>query len=195
MRVLLTFIFALALSQAALANPYQVQVSTDPAVIPVGPARLIIRVSANGQPVANATVTAIAEMPGMKMGERVETATASTPPGTYVAPAAFPMEGAYRATVTVRGPQGEGTTVVSMRTGQNTAPGSGIGFMPFVAVGMLGLVGFAIWRSYRLGMRPDWRRLLTPQSLGAVALIVVILGGAIYAVNHWRRPGSMTPIE
>ncbi|MBI3911027.1 MAG: FixH family protein, partial [Armatimonadetes bacterium] len=57
------------------AGPYRVEITTDPAVIPVGRAKLILKVTDSaGKPVEGAQVSALAKMPGMDMGEREEPA-------------------------------------------------------------------------------------------------------------------------
>ena len=58
------------------ASPYRVEIATDPSVVPVGKARLLIRVTdRTGAPATGAQVRALAQMPGMPMGEQEATAT------------------------------------------------------------------------------------------------------------------------
>src|SRR5436309_6673124 len=87
--------------------------------------RLTVR-DAAGKPVTGAHVTALAQMPGMPMGEREEEATPEPgQPGTYVAPAVYGMEGKYQITVKVTAAQGSGTGKVMVSTGQDTSGGEG----------------------------------------------------------------------
>src|SRR6266849_3759674 len=72
--VLLAAALAAAAALAGLrtqAGPYRVEIATDPAVVPVGKAKLMVRVTDSaGKLVQGAEVRAIARMPGMAMGER-----------------------------------------------------------------------------------------------------------------------------
>src|SRR6185312_13028050 len=103
-----------------------VDLTTNPAVVPVGKAKLIIKVTdQSGKPVTGAIVKAIAKMPGMVMGEREETAVPGMELGTYTAPAQFAMGGAYEATISISGPQGTGQAVLQLQTGQSTAAAGG----------------------------------------------------------------------
>src|SRR5262249_22727912 len=57
------------------AGPYRVEVTTDPSPVPVGPATIRVHLmDAAGKPVAGADIHVLAQMPGMPMGERQETA-------------------------------------------------------------------------------------------------------------------------
>ena len=113
----------------AKAGPYRVELTTDPAVIPVGKADLILKITdAAHKPVEGAEVRVLAQMRGMAMGEREERALPERgEPGTYVAPAQFAMEGAYTTTVKISGPRGDATATMPLRTGQNTALAGGSG--------------------------------------------------------------------
>jgi hypothetical protein len=196
----------LAAVSAVLAGPrvqagsYQVELGTEPAVIPVGRARLILRIThADGRPVEGVRVRVIAQMPGMAMGEREETALPRPgEPGVYVAPAQFAMAGAYTVTANISGPHGSATASIPLQTGQNTAPAAPGGsallaLLPWL-IGLLA-VGFVLYRIWRTGQRPNWRAVLNRQVLGGLALLAAMLAVSMYAVRSYRRPGAMTPIE
>jgi RND family efflux transporter MFP subunit len=184
------------------AGPYHVEVTTDPAVIPVGqPTRLMLKISdASGKPVEGAQVRAIAQMPGMAMGEREE-AVLPQPgqPGVYVAPARFAMQGDYTATLHIVGPQGDATANVPLRTGQNTAPSAtGIGvsllaWLPWL-FGVL-LVAFVLYRMRRTGQRVRLRPLLNRRTLLGVGLLVAVYLASSWAVHRYTKPGHMSVIE
>lgn len=185
-------------AQAALpgsAGHYQLTVMTDPPVIPVGAAELVLTVTADGKPVEGATLTTFTQMPGMKMGERPETARpVPGKPGVYRARAAFPMGGAYTITVTISGPHGTSETVLDVATGQDTGRSGLPTWVPLAAAGViLGLV--VAWRMRATGQRLDPRPLVNRQVLGGLLLIAAMLLVSWYAVRHFRRPGSMTPLE
>src|SRR5439155_27012131 len=84
-------LLAFGYSNAALASvqsqagKFKIELGTDPATIPVGPAKLLVRVTdAGGKPVDGAQVVVLAQMPGMPMGEREETAEpVGGQPGVY----------------------------------------------------------------------------------------------------------------
>jgi RND family efflux transporter MFP subunit len=182
----------------AQAGPYRVEVTTEPAVIPVGKARLLIKVSdAQGKAVAGAQVSALAQMPGMPMGEREEPAIAqSRQPGLYVAPANFAMAGAYIATIKIAGPHGRGEGTLELQTGQNTATqtgGSPGRYLYWIVA--LGLLAFVVWRMKQTGQRIRPGGLFTRPMLGGIAILLIMLVGVVYAVRHWRRPGALTPLE
>jgi RND family efflux transporter MFP subunit len=182
------------------AGPYRVELSTEPAVIPVGRARLILRVAGpDGKPLEAAEVRAIAQMPGMAMGEQEAVAAPKTgEPGVYTMPVTFSMAGAYTATIKVTSHHGPGVAEIPLRTGQDTGPRGGSGFNPGALVPwLLGLaaVVFVLWRARRSGQRPDWRALLDRSVVGGLLLVALMTAGAVYAVRTYRRPGSMTPIE
>ncbi len=185
------------------AGPYRVEVATDPATIPVGPARLLIKVTdASGKPVEGATVTGLAQMPGMPMGERDETATPQPgQPGVYSAPARFAMAGAYNATVKITGPQGSATAVVPLNTGQNTgtfgagaAPARGGMAILYWAAGIL-FVLFVLYRMRKTGQKVNARRILNIGTLVGIILLVVVFLAARWAVQKYTQPGHMSVIE
>jgi RND family efflux transporter MFP subunit len=180
------------------AGAYEVELATDPAVIPIGKAQLRIEITdRSGQPVTGADVRAIAEMPGMKMGEREEVARpVSGEPGVYAAPVMFSMAGAYTATVKIAGPQGAATAKIPLQTGQNTAAGGEFALLellPWLIV--LLIVAFILYRVWLTGQRPNWRAVLNRQVLGGLLLLAAMLAVSMYAVRNYRRQGAMTPIE
>lgn len=194
---------ALAAVQAR-AGPYRVELTTEPPVIPVGKARLTLKITdAGGKPVEGAQVRAIAQMPGMPMGEQEGTALPQPgQPGVYSMAASFSMAGAYTATIKITGPQGPAVAQIPLKTGQNTAAPAGGGFSPIALlpwIAGLGAVGFILYRVWRTrpegAGRPNWRAVFNRQVLGGLALVAVMLAGAFFAVRQFRRPGSMTPIE
>ncbi len=189
---------AIAFGMPTQAGPYKIDVTTDPAVVPVGKATLKIHITANGQPVAGAQVKALAQMPGMPMGEREQLATPDPGnPGTYDAPAGFSMAGGYDIHVSVNGPQGAATASVPIETGQNTTSVMGgvnwVGLLPWV-LGFALLVVLLV-RLRATGQKIDLKSLASKSVLGPLAILAIALLGTIYVVRHFRRPGSMTPVE
>lgn len=199
------WLFAVPSALAAIraqAGPYRVGLTTEPAVVPVGKARLVFKITdPSGRPVEGAEVRAIAQMPGMPMGEQ-EAPAAPQPgePGVYAMPATFAMKGGYTATVKVTSHHGPGVAQIPLKTGQNTAAAAtgGGGFSPLsllpwlLGLGALAFVLFRVWRS---GQRPNWRGVFNRQVLGGLVLVALMLAGATWAVRTFRRPGSMTPME
>ncbi|MHB8636684.1 MAG: efflux RND transporter periplasmic adaptor subunit [Fimbriimonadaceae bacterium] len=182
-----------------VAGPYGVHLTTDPVVVPVGKATLVVSLTdSSGNPVVGAQMRALAQMPGMPMGEREETAEAGMPPGTYRIPAAFAMAGAYDVKIEIAGPLGNATATIPIATGQSTAPGEAsrisLTFLGWLALG-LGLVAFVSYRMRRTGQRVDVRPALRGPVLVALAFLAVLVGGSVFVVSHFRRPGAMTPVE
>ncbi|HEY3266952.1 MAG TPA: efflux RND transporter periplasmic adaptor subunit [Armatimonadota bacterium] len=187
------------------AGPYRVEVATDPAVIPVGSAKLLVRVSdADGNPVAGAKVGGLVKMASMDMGEtEMPAAAVSGQPGVYEAPASFSMAGEFEATIRVSGPKGSYTARIPLHTGQDTgglaeAAGAAAGPSPtryLPRVLLLALAGFTVYRMRRTGQGLRWNALLHWQFLAGACVLVALYLVAAYAVSHWRRPGSMTPLE
>ena len=199
---LVAFLFAIipsiALGMPTQAGPYKIDITTDPAVIPVGKATLKIHITANGQPVVGAQVKAIAQMPGMPMGEREQMATPDpTTPGTYDAPAGFAMAGGYDVHVSISGPQGSATASVPIQTGQDTTSAVGgvnwSGLLPWILG--LALVTVLILRLKATGQRVNLKSLGSKSVIGPLAILAIALVGTVYVVRHFRRPGSMTPVE
>lgn len=181
------------------AGPYRVEVTTDPATIPVGKAKLRLKVvDAGGEPVTGATVRTLTKMPGMTMGEREEAARPMPDKaGVYEAPASFPMGGGYTVDVKISGARGAATGTISLQTGQSTLGGDAAsstfgGWL--LPVGLL-LATFILWRMRKTGQKLNWRGLLHWQTAAGVAVLLAMLWAGRYAVNNLRRPGSMTPLE
>jgi RND family efflux transporter MFP subunit len=180
------------------AGPYRVEVTTDPAVVPVGRATVLVRITDTaGKAVEGARLRVLAKMPGMDMGEREEPATPQPgTPGAYTAPAQFAMAGGYTVTVRIDGPQGAATATVPLETGENTATAgdrSPLWLLPWI-IGAAAVL-FVLYRVRRTGQRLNLRAILNRQVLGGLLLLAAMLAGSLYAVSHWRRPGAMTPIE
>lgn len=201
-------LFLLAFCPAALAalpysaGPYQGQLWTDPPVIPVDKAQIYFTLRDDaGNPVENATVQTLAKMPGMDMGEKeVVAKPVSGQPGTYSAPAAFPMAGLYEITLEIAGAKGAAIATVSVKTGQNTGGPTGQGqpskvplFLFIAALLLFG--GFVLYRMHRTGQRIHAGSLLNRGTLGGLLLLALMTVIALYAVNRFRRPNAMTPIE
>jgi RND family efflux transporter MFP subunit len=182
----------------AQAGPYRIELSTDPAEIPVGKANLVIALTdASGAPIEGATVRTLAKMPGMYMGERQELAMPRPgEKGVYVAPAAFPMAGAYAVEIEIVGEPGTAQTSISLATGQDTGASGAFSIWrlwPWV-LGVL-LLAFVLYRMKKTGQRIELRGTLNKQAIGALLLLLVVTAISIYAIKNWRRPGAMTPIE
>ena len=201
---LLAALLLMCMLQPALAavtgqvGPYRVELTTEPAVIPVGRVRVTIHVSDSaGRPVQGAQLRALVMMPNMPMGEK-ETPAAAVPgkPGDYITDAAFMMAGGYDATLTIHGPQGDATSKIPLETGQNTARSDAspiLALAPWLFAVML--VVFILVRMRQTGQRPNWRVLANRGAIGGILLLAIMFGGSLYAINHWRRPGAITPIE
>ena len=181
------------------AGPYQVELTTDPPVIPLGRAFVVLHISdASGEPLADARVAVLLGMPAMKMGEREEKALpVPGQPGFYRAPAVFGMEGAYVADITIEGTAGTAKVSLALRTGQDTSGRSGFPWAVLVLGTGLGAAAILLlWRRLRsLGVRVEWRAAFSRSVLGALALLILMSLVSLHAVQHWRRPGAMTPIE
>ena len=181
------------------AGAYHVDLVTDPVVLPVGKATLVVKITdASGKPVAGAQVNGIAQMPGMPMGERDQTALPGDQPGTYRIPASFAMAGGYEAKISISGPLGNATATIPMETGKSTAAGEKPSF-PFsmliwIALGLT-FLAFVVYRMRRTGQPVDVRPLFSGRVIATIAVFAIILAGSIFVVNHFRRPGSMTPVE
>ena len=190
----LAFAAPLRAAVPAQVGPYRVEVTTEPATIPVGKAQLRLKVTdASNQPVEGATVRTLAKMPGMAMGEREELA-APMPgaAGVYQAPAAFPMGGEYSLAIHIIGPRGEASGNVALQTGQNTGKGAST-LIWLVPLGVL--LAFVAWRMKRSGQSVNWRGWLRWQTFAGLAVLLAMLFIGRYAVTHWRRSGAMTPLE
>lgn len=200
MKSLLTGLFliiaALAVAVQGSAGPYRIDLRSDPPVIPVGRAKLLVTLhDSSGKAVSGATVKVLAQMPGMAMGEREETATPTEKPGEYSAPAVFGMAGAYDAKLTISGSLGAATTTLTVETGQN--PSTAPSLLGPILIGALVVIGILLIARQvrRSGQRLNWRSLFTVQVGLSILLLGAALAIAIWAVNSQRRPGSMTPLE
>lgn len=199
MRSLFLFLLLLTgIAQAAVtgsAGHYRVSLVTDPPVVPVGPAELVLTVTAQGQPLEGAAITTFTQMPGMSMGERREKAVpVSGQPGVYRAPAGFPMNGAYTITVTIAGPHGNAEVVLQTSTGTDTRRGGGFPVGTVVLAALALALGVLVLRRVRAtGQTVDLRP--SRAVIGGLLLIAVMLAISVYAVKQFRRPGSMTPLE
>lgn len=184
---------------AGAAGSYRVEVTTDPSPVPVGPATIQLHLTdAAGQDVAGARVQVLTQMPGMPMGERTETAQpVAGKPGHYATPANFQMAGGWGMTIQVDGPQGSGVALLSVKTGQNTAPGgSAPGLLPILGVlAALGLVAFVVYRMRRTGQRVNLRGVLNRQVVVGLLLLMGVYLGSSWAVQKYTQPGHMSVVE
>ena len=181
------------------AGPYRIDLQSNPSVIPVGQANLVLRVTDQaGKPVDGLQIKTLARMPGMSMGEREQLAKpVSGSPGTYSAPAIFAMAGAYELLLDIDGTQGKAATVLTINTGQELDASDG-GFriqslLPWIAGALL--LAYVIVKIRRSGQGLSVKGLFTVSSLSGLVILAVLLFGAIYVVNTKRRQGSMTPLE
>lgn len=197
--ILLTLPLAAIAGVKSQAGPYRIDLQSNPSVIPVGQASLFLKVTDQaGKPVDGLQIKTLARMPGMSMGEREQLARPlSGSPGTYSAPAIFAMAGAYELSLEVEGTLGKAATVLTVNTGQDLG-GSGGGFriqslLPWIAGVML--LAYVIVKMRRSGQGLSLKSLFAVSSLSGLAILAVLLVGAIYVVNTKRRQGSMTPLE
>lgn len=202
MKFLLSFCLAVlaacALAIQSSAGPYLIDLKTVPAVIPVGRAKLLITLTdSSGKPVAGAAIKVLAQMPGMPMGEREETAVPGSTPGSYTAPAVFGMAGKYDAKIVVTGPLGSGQTTLSLATGQSSeTTGGGFPFGPVILwLVLLGGAILIVRQVRRSGQTFTWSSVLNRQVLLSFVLLAAALTVAVWTINTFRRPGSMTPLE
>lgn len=195
----LLFVCQVAVSVAIplQAGPYRLEVGTEPRVIPVGRATIVVRVTdSSGKPVEGAEVRAIASMPGMKMGEKEEKGRPGEQPGEYRIPAAFSMAGLYEARFTVVGPAGEGRGLLELTTGQDTASTGGFNWKVLAGwVALIALVIVVVVRMRKTGQRLDATSLLKPAVWGSLVLLAGAIVFSMWLVKTQRRPGAMTPIE
>ena len=184
---LLALLAAFAFGVDGKAGSYQISVTTNPSVVPVGKADVLVRVlDGSGKPVGGATVKVFAQMPGMPMGER-DTDAAPVPRslGVYSAPATFGMAGAYDVRVSVNGQ----ATVLTLSTGDDTsASGSSLP----VVLGLLAVAIIVILLA-RSKFRPQ--RQHVGRAAIAIVLTLIVLAIGAWAVRNLRRPGAMTPLE
>lgn len=182
-------VFALALD--GQAGPYRVNVAVDPAVIPVGKAKLTFKVTDQaGKPVNDAEVRAIAQMPGMNMGEKEQVGVPAGE-GAYTMPVVFAMAGSYDLKVHIKTAQGEGSTTLPLATGAKTEERPSL--WPW-AIGVA-LILFVAYRVRKSGQSLNMKGVVNRGSVTGILVLGVALAIAVYAVNHGRRQGAMTPIE
>ena len=191
-----TFVLGVVEQQA---GPYRVGMSTQPRVIPVGSAKIVFKISDTaGKPAENLEVVAIARMPGMFMGEREQRANpVPGEPGNYAMQAAFPMAGPYEVAVKISGGQGDASTMLSVRTGEDTGTSSGgfslLTLVPWVIAAAL--FAFVVYRMRKSGQAVNLRGMVNRGTVGGVLVLAVLLAISVYAVNNMRRQGAMTPLE
>jgi RND family efflux transporter MFP subunit len=187
-------VFAAVMGQA---GAYRVSLVTDPPLVPVGKAQLIITVSdLSGAPVEGAHLSTLTKMPGMTMGERAQDALPHPKrPGVYVAPAAFSMAGSYTVEITINGANGPTLLSLALSTGQDTEQTSASWTMWWLLAGGVLLIAFVFYRMKITGQRLAVRSALNKQVGGALFLFVLVTAFSLYAIKNWRRPGAMTPIE
>jgi len=190
---------ALGICSPGQAGPYRVELTTDPAVVPVGKATIDLFVTdAAKHPVEGAEVRAIAQMPNMAMGETEQKAVPTGIPGHYRMSQSFSMEGGYEAKVAVKGPAGGGTAVIPLETGKSTASheqeaSPAPTLWPWLlAIAVLAVVAV---RMRKTGQRLRVGAVLNRQVLSSVLLLGAVAAVCFYAIGHFRRAGSMTPIE
>lgn len=195
--LVLVLVATLAMSLDGKAGPYRFQVRTEPQVIPVGKAKLYVRVSdSTGAPVEGATVKVLVKMPNMNMGEREEMAVVGTSVGEYACTAVFSMAGAYDIRVTVDGKEGSGQGSVSVATRQSSvSPSGGVPSWLLPTVLVLGVALVIVWRMRATGQRMSVGGVLNRKALVPLLLLASCLAVAIWAVNNLRRDGAMTPLE
>ena len=198
-------------SPATDAGPYRVELVAEPGVISVGKTQLRVKITsrATGQPVTNAAVRVLTKMPAMDMGEREQTARHNEEtPGIYRVPAQFAMEGGYTSIIKITGPLGEATAQIPLETGQNTgALGEGAGtagafpLVPVLGVPVQGgvlvfaAVVLVLWRMRRTGQSIPLAGAFNASVLSGLGLLGLVVCASVYAVNHFRRPGAMTPVQ
>lgn len=201
MRILLC-LFAVLFSMTAHAvettsGPYRIGLRSDPEVVPVGRARLIVNLAdLSGKPIDKAVVRVIAQMPGMPMGERETTAVPAGSPGVYSASAAFGMAGGYDVRISVSSDAGNANATIPLTTGESSAASQGQPIpMVVSAIAALILLAVLIRQLKKTGQKLDLRTAVTRQTIVSFAILAIALTVALWAVNTRRRPGAMTPLE
>ncbi len=179
----------------ARIGPYQVTLTTQPSKILLGSSTLHVQVSnSEGQSQQGLTISALTQMPGMPMGEKTEVARKGHSIGSYVIQANFGMSGTYFVNLDIKGPLGEARGRIPLTTGEDTALNttSHSQNLPVIAVGLaavvLVLVAFA-------AKRIPWKPLLRAGNLGAILVFVVVVLVARSILIHWKKPGTMNPLE
>ncbi|MCW3052926.1 MAG: secretion protein HlyD family protein [Chthonomonadales bacterium] len=188
------------------AGPYRIELTTKTGVIPTtGGTKLLFKVTdGSGKAVEGVTLHSLTKMPGMNMGEREEMATpVPGEPGVYTASASFAMEGGYEDTLKVEGPLGPATAKITLSTGQNIAApaasastGAASSPMPWIAALLVvAFLVFVLMRMKQTGQPLSIRGIVNRSVIGGLLLLGLIFWGALYAVNHFRRPGAWTHLE
>lgn len=203
MKRILVLLFALlsvlSFATQGTAGPYHIDLHTDPAIVPVGRAKLIVKLTdSSGKTVSNASVKVLAQMPGMAMGEKDETAQPTGTSGVYSAPAVFGMGGTYGVAISINGPLGIAQTNLSITTGEPTNTNeSGVSLISVIGLSGLILVGLGLVlrQMSKTGRRVNVQNALNRQAISSIVLLAAALAVAVLAINHFRRPGSMTPLE
>ena len=193
---LIAFLFAIipsiALGMSVQAGPYNVDVVTDPPIVHVGSMTLRIYITSNGQPVSDAKVSAIAQMPDMPMGEKVANAVPIVgQPGHYSAPIEFRMEGQFQARIVIKSALGSATATFPIETDENTGPAyltwTVWTFLPWI----LGAVLIAVL-TYQLktsnGGKGIAKSLVDRKVLIPLLLLVVGLAAVFLIVPHLTKP-------
>jgi RND family efflux transporter MFP subunit len=190
---------AFASAPAGEIGPYHVELKTNPPVIAVGNIKLTINVTdSSGKPVDGATVRALVQMPGMPMGEK-ETVAAPVngAPGSYQTNTNISMEGGFNASISITGPQGNGNGVIQLQTGQDTTAGGKAGISPtliiLLIIGVCFLL-FVIYRMRKTGQHVSIGQVINLQTILGLIILGVIFLISMYAIQHWRRQGAMTPL-
>lgn len=193
-------IVGMAVSASAIGGrvgPYTVGIVSRPAVVPMGPAALVLTVTVAGQPQSGLKITGLTQMPGMPMGEKVQTASPEQGPGVYSLPASFGMEGSYNVNLTINGPGGHAKGAIPISVGENTAEKTASGATSGLLIGtawgvcLLAAAAALVLIIRRLGVR----KAMSAPNVASVLLAVLCLVGGRYAYLHLRRPGAMTPLE
>ncbi len=107
----------------ATAGRYHIALAAQPQTPPaIGAASLLVQLTdSTGKPVSGAALHALTQMPGMPMGETMQTGSPVTgEPGVYSIPAKFAMGGTYHVQLAIQGPKGSARAVLSLPTGVNT---------------------------------------------------------------------------
>jgi len=194
---------AVANAVGTISGPYTITVTSDPAVVQLGQDHLTFHVTdSSGHPLSNLQIEALTQMPGMPMGERNQVAIPdSSHPGSYISPASFAMAGTFNITLHIAGPLGNSTALIPIGTSENTAVSTSASTSQFPILDILviaiavSLIVFIVIRLRNLGVHAN----KSSHTKKAIWQSVILLGFvtiiAIYAVNHWRRKGSMTLMQ
>ncbi|HXE71616.1 MAG TPA: FixH family protein, partial [Candidatus Nitrosotenuis sp.] len=171
-----------AASPSAPAGPYRLTLTTrpDPPVVGDLPARIEVH-GAEGKPVEGARLFAGVEMPGMPARPRPLPAR-EVEPGVYQVTLPLSMEGLWKVTVEVEGPQGRQEQVFNLQVARGGPP-------PWLshtgAALALALGAFLLWRMARGG------RITAAGVLVLLLLLGVALLATWYAGRHRRPDTSM----